>query len=90
MKFRFKVQAFQTDAVDAVVDCFQGQPMESGLRYRIDPGLVRLGQTAPLEFNEGFRNSDIALPLSAILKNIQVVQVRQNLPVSETLKRRKS
>ena len=89
MKFRFKVQAFQTDAVDAVADCFQGQPPESGLRYRIDPGVVRRGQTAPLEFNEGFRNSDIALPLAAILKNIQAVQVRQNLPVSETLKQTK-
>ena len=63
--------------------------MESGLRYRIDPGLVRRGQTAPLEFNEGFRNSDIALPLQAILKNIQAVQVHQNLPVSEALKQTK-
>jgi type III restriction enzyme len=29
------------------------------------------------------------LPLPAILKNIQAVQVRQNLPVSETLKQTK-
>jgi type III restriction enzyme len=86
MKFRFKVQAFQTEAVAAVVDCFEGQPLDSGLRYRIDPGLTQKGQTARLEMDEGFRNSDLALPLPAVMKNIQAIQVRQNLPVSDALK----
>ncbi|MFZ1083438.1 MAG: DEAD/DEAH box helicase family protein [Terracidiphilus sp.] len=87
MKFRFKVQAFQTEAVAAVADCFEGQPLGSGPRYRIDPGLTQTGQTARLEMNEGFRNADLALPLSTVLKNIQAIQVRQNLSVSEALKR---
>jgi len=87
MKFRFKVQAFQTEAVAAVADCFEGQPLGSGPRYRIDPGLTKAGQTARLEMDEGFRNADLALPLPAVLKNIQAIQVRQNLPVSEALKR---
>ena len=86
MKFRFKVQPFQTEAVEAVVDCFDGQPLDSGPRYRIDPGLTPQGQTPRLEMDEGFRNADLLLPLPAILKNIQAVQVRQNLPVSEALK----
>jgi type III restriction enzyme len=86
MKFRFKVQPFQTEAVEAVADCFQGQPLDSGLRYRIDPGTVKQGQTARLEMDEGFRNADIALPLTAVLKNIQAVQLRQNLPVSDAIK----
>ena len=86
MKFRFKVQAFQTEAVEAVADCFEGQPLDSGPRYRIDPGLTQTGQTARLEMDEGFRNADLALPLPAVLKNIQAVQVRQNLPVSDALK----
>jgi type III restriction enzyme len=89
MKFRFKVQTFQTDAVDAVVDCFKGQPPSNGLRYRIDPGVVKTGQTARLEMDEGFRNNDLALPLPEILKNIQAVQLRQNLPVSNALKQTK-
>jgi len=38
MKLKFKVQAFQTDAVNAVVDCFAGQPKSEGVSYRIDPG----------------------------------------------------
>ena len=86
MKFRFKVQAFQTEAVEAVADCFLGQPLDTGLRYRIDPGAVKPGQTARLEMDEGFRNAEIALPLPAVLKNIQAVQLRQNLPVSDAIK----
>jgi type III restriction enzyme len=86
MQFRFKVQAFQTEAVEAVADCFEGQPLDSALRYRIDPGLTQKGQTARLEMDEGFRNAEISLPLLAVLKNIQAVQVRQNLPVSAVLK----
>ena len=38
MKLKFKVQPYQTIAVNDVVDCFAGQPMRSGLAYRIDPG----------------------------------------------------
>jgi len=38
MKLKFKQQAFQTDSVQAVVDCFQGQPKASGFKYAIDPG----------------------------------------------------
>jgi type III restriction enzyme len=86
MKFRFKVQTFQTEAVEAVADCFQGQPLDTGLRYRIDPGTVKPGQTARLEMDDGFRNAEIALPLPAVLKNIQAVQLRQNLPVSDAVK----
>lgn len=40
MKLKFKVQPYQTNAVESVVDCFAGQPMTSGLTYRIDPGRI--------------------------------------------------
>ena len=86
MKFRFKVQGYQTEAVKAVVDCFDGQPLQTGLGYRIDPGRVATGQQARLEMDSGFRNNALLLPAEAILKNIQAVQVRQNLPVSDSLK----
>jgi type III restriction enzyme len=89
MKFRFKVQGYQTEAVKAVVDCFDGQPLQTGLGYRIDPGRVAAGQQARLEMDSGFKNSDLLLPPEAILKNIQALQVRQNLPVSESLKQTK-
>ena len=40
MKLKFKIQAYQTAAVQAVVDCFKGQPPSSSdaISYRIDPG----------------------------------------------------
>ena len=81
MKLKFKVHPYQTQAVDAVVDCFAGQPMSSGIIYRIDPG--RKAQTSA--FEEGFKNADLALTELQVLANIKDVQRRQNLPVSEKL-----
>jgi len=82
MKLKFKVQAYQTNAVNDVVECFDGQPLASGLTYRIDPG--RGPQTSA--FEEGFKNTDLALTDAQILDNIQKVQRRQNLPISQSLK----
>ena len=42
MKFRFKIQQYQTDAVDSVVRVFQGQPYASGVHYRRDIGAEML------------------------------------------------
>ena len=81
MKLKFKVQPYQTNAVNDVVDCFAGQPMTSGLSYRIDPG--RKAQASA--FEEGFKNADLALSDAHILENIQQVQRRQNLPSSQSL-----
>ena len=81
MKFKFKVQAYQTDAVEAVVDCFAGQPMTGGITYRIDPG--RKAQTSA--FEEGFKNADLQLTEPQVLANIKDVQRRQNLPLSDGL-----
>lgn len=81
MKLKFKVQPYQTQAVTAVVDCFAGQPMSTGITYRIDPG--RKAQTSA--FEEGFKNADLALTELQVLANIKDVQRRQNLPVSDKL-----
>ena len=81
MKLKFKVQAYQTNAVEAVVDCFAGQPKVDGLTYRIDPG--QKAQAAA--FEEGFKNADFALSEAQILESIQTVQRRQNLPVAQRL-----
>ena len=81
MKLKFKVQPYQTQAVNAVVDCFAGQPMSSGITYRIDPG--RKVQTSA--FDEGFKNADLLLTEPQVLANIQDVQRHQNLPISDKL-----
>ncbi len=81
MKLKFKVQPYQTHAVDSVVDCFAGQPLANGITYRIDPG--RKAQVSA--FEEGFKNADIALNDLQVLTNIREVQRRQNLPMSDAL-----
>ena len=81
MKLKFKVQPYQTNAVEAVVDCFAGQPKVDGLRYRIDPGRAKQTQA----FDEGFKNEDMRLTEPQVLANIREVQKRQNLPQSDKL-----
>ncbi|PGH37775.1 MAG: hypothetical protein CRN43_19150, partial [Candidatus Nephrothrix sp. EaCA] len=83
MKLKFKTQAYQTAAVQAVLDCFKGQAPAStqDARYRIDPGRVRTGETI---FSQegmlgGFKNADITLTDNDLLNNIIQVQRRQNL-----------
>ena len=38
MKFSFKIQQYQTDAVEAVARVFQGQPYHAGVSYLRDMG----------------------------------------------------
>lgn len=45
MKFNFKIQECQTDAVDSVVNCFKGQPYIDNVSYRRDIGNKREMQT---------------------------------------------
>lgn len=82
MKLKFKIQTFQTKAVEAIVDCFKGQPNQKGQNYRIDPGKDKTLANADIE---GFRNTALALNHRQILENIQEVQRRQNLPQSPEL-----
>jgi type III restriction enzyme len=88
MKLQFKVQQYQTDAVDAVVDCFAGQPRNDGVSYRIDPGRHAKSAQPTLDISEpdsGLRNADIALSQSQLLENIQAVQRSRNIPLSKAL-----
>jgi len=90
MKFKFKVQPYQTHAVESVVECFKGQPNATGISYRIDPGQVEMGvdgehQHALFGEDSGFKNSDLMLAESQLLENIQAVQRQQNLPQSTEL-----
>ncbi|NPV76257.1 MAG: DEAD/DEAH box helicase family protein [Anaerolineae bacterium] len=99
MKLKFKTQAYQTAAVQAVVDCFKGQiPHHGGIRYRLDPGSQKAAPSSPqaalvletsaesaAEKEAAFRNADFTLSEQAIHDNIQHAQYAQNLPVSDTL-----
>lgn len=98
MKLKFKIQAYQSAAVQAVVECFKGQlPQHGGVRYRLDPG-VASPQALPVsrqaalaleaEAADGeaaFRNAEIALSEAELLDNIHAVQREQGLPRSGAL-----
>ncbi|SCZ87027.1 type III restriction-modification system endonuclease [Nitrosomonas mobilis] len=88
MKLKFKVQPYQTNAVESVVDCFAEQVNTSGIAYRIDPGVAKnrteYTQASLLEAH-GFKNADIQLTGAQLLANIHAVQRRQNLSLSDKL-----
>lgn len=84
MKLKFKTQAYQTAAVDAVVRCFEGQPMASleASRYGYDTGVSRLAM-ADLFDTDGFKNADITLSEEQLKRNIRKVQEAQGLPLAD-------
>lgn len=86
MKLKFKTQAYQTAAVQAVVDCFKAQPPASAeaISYRIDPGKAKKG-VEDLFAESGFKNADLKLTDIALLENITRVQHQQNLQQSPEL-----
>jgi type III restriction enzyme len=98
MKIKFKTQAYQSAAVQAVVDCFAGQaPAHGGVRYRLDPGAAQPAPSGPQvalpledapsahDQEAAFRNGDITLTTDQLLGNVQKMQRQQNLPVSPRL-----
>ena len=85
MKLKFKNQTYQTQAVEAVVDCFKGQPPTTGIQYRADPGRTKKTAQQSLLDDSGFRNSDVVLTPAQLLDNIHNVQRHQNLPLSTAL-----
>ena len=87
MKLKFKKQAYQTIAVEAVADCFAGQPKEEGWNYRVDPGRLSdaSGQGVAVLESVGFKNADLVLTDAQILENIHLVQHRQNLQLSSVI-----
>ena len=40
MKFTFKIQKYQTEAVDSLVKCFEGQQFADKVQYLRDKGLM--------------------------------------------------
>jgi len=83
MKFQFKVQQYQTEAVDAVVGVFSGQPYADGVSYRIDPGK----NSAPTLLEDaGLRNAEIMLTAPQLLTNVHAIQQARGLTPSRDLK----
>ena len=98
MKFNFKIQQYQTDAVDAVVRVFQGQGFHDKISYIRDRGKVKaepyqmtLGMSDeeleivdPLN-DTGYKNEAVELSDEQLLHNIQTLQSQNNIKLSASL-----
>ena len=94
MKFKFKIQDYQTEAVEAVVKVFDGQPFNNRVSYLRDLGK----QTTPIQTSlladdlqyvgnngSGFGNATIELSDSQLLDNIRALQLDNNIKQSSEL-----
>lgn len=89
MKFKFKIQQYQTDAVEQTVEVFNGQPSKSPMRFTRDLGIrKKTSQTQLFEEKEedtGYRNHDVELSSKQLLENINAMQSRTDIPTSPKL-----
>ncbi|MDR1133137.1 MAG: DEAD/DEAH box helicase family protein [Synergistaceae bacterium] len=89
MKFNFKIQPFQTEAVENVVRAFGGQPKQNRINYRRDIGKntdQNKGQHE-IQYDDeaGYRNAEVGLSDGQILKNVRQVQMENNIKLSPSL-----
>ena len=98
MKFNFKIQDYQTDAVESIVKVFEGQGYQAGLGYIRDLGSLETNQGTQLSllpdaFGEqvgieditGYKNEEIVLTDDRLLQNIRDLQSLNNIKQSAAL-----
>ena len=85
MKFNFKIQQYQTDAVESTVAVFAGQPTQGGFLYRRDLGKNDAGRITYEDDYAGFRNADIELTDQDIFAGIRNIQESNDIPMSKAL-----
>lgn len=86
MKFKFKIQEYQTDAVENTTAIFTGQPNRDPAKYRRDLGKNSKG--ASINFggdDDGYRNADVELSSKQLLDNLHAVQTVADVPLSKSL-----
>ena len=99
MKIQYKEQKFQTDAVKAITDSFEGQPLKTN-RFTLErsKALIKKAKQAAsgvqaIEFETdvlediGYRNSAIQILEPQVLENIQSVQKKNDLHQSQQVER---
>ena len=93
MKFTFKIQQYQTEAVEAVVNIFRGQGMHANAAYLRDRGIENNPANSQLSLLEdeevyadtGFKNENIQLTDEQLLMNIRKQQTVNNIKLSSAL-----
>lgn len=98
MKFNFKIQQYQTDAVDAVVKVFNGQGFYDKVSYIRDLGKIKPKDTQMMfgmtdeemelydPMNDtGYKNEILEISDEQLLHNIQRLQSENNIKQSPSL-----
>ena len=99
MKFNFKIQQYQTDAVESVVKVFSGQKYSDKLSYIRDIGkftsaqqfsMIAQNQIEKMEYHYdmtdfGYRNEGVMLTEDELLKNIHKIQSENNIKLQNKL-----
>ena len=94
MKFSFKIQQYQTDAVEAVVDVFYGQGFHKNSDYIRDLGTLERPANSQVTLSDddddiysdsGFKNENIQLTDEQLLNNIHKQQNANNIKLSPSL-----
>ncbi len=88
MKFKFKIQQYQTDAVERTVEVFEGQPSMDSLAYRRDLGKQAVHHQTSIydaDIETGYRNCEVQLLPKEILANIRKVQSWGDIKLSDSL-----
>ena len=98
MKFNFKIQQYQTDAVDAVVKAFSGQGHHDRVNYIRDLG-KKTDKPYQMTFatdsedvaiddplnDTGFKNEEVGISDEQLLNNIHTLQSQNNIKLSPKL-----
>ena len=101
MKFNFKIQQYQTDAVKSVIDVFKGQPYQDNVSYRRDLGNRKVQTYSQMSFvndygqvsfdlsddfdDSGFKNERLLISSDVLLSNMKEVQQNNNVMMSDKL-----
>ncbi len=85
MKFKFKIQQYQTDAVGNTTNIFVGQPNRDPSKYRRDLGKRVSGVIRFYGDDDGYRNADVELSSKQLLENLHSVQTLAGVPLSKSL-----
>ena len=84
MKFKFKIQQYQTDAVERTVEVFAGQPSYGAMKYRLDLGK----QNGTIRYegdDDAYCNAPVELTNAQLLDNIRKVQAWGDIKLSNSI-----
>ncbi len=85
MKIKFKIQGYQTEAVDNTIAIFTGQPNRDSSKYRRDLGKQDSGIIRFDGDDDGYRNADVELSSKQLKENLHAVQTSAGVPPSKEL-----